>query len=396
MGGPRIHLYMPCWNEAAILPHFFRHYSFVERFVIFDNGSTDESRALVGAEPRAELREFDTAGEIDERAYLRIKNEAWKESRGRADFVIVCDTDEFLFHPAIDAVLAQMRATGATMARPAGYDMVAARPPRPGEDLLRTVTDGVRKLEFDKSVLFDPLAIEEIHYDVGAHICSPRGKVRLYARPGLALLHYKNLGFDYVRRRLDAVAPRVGAWNRSLGLAAGYAEDAQQTRRRLRMLAHLARPVVPPPEAPPPPIEPPDDLDVRRAAALAAAAAGDWRVAQDGLEQVLAWRPDDVDALGGLGVALRRLGRSGDALWCFRRALVTDPGRADIWFAYGELMLAGRSHRQAAICFRHAVRRRADHPEAWGRLAEALAALGDSAGAEGARREAVARAPAAS
>ena len=38
---PVVHLYAVCWNEAHILPYFFRNYEpWVQRFVFFDNGST--------------------------------------------------------------------------------------------------------------------------------------------------------------------------------------------------------------------------------------------------------------------------------------------------------------------------------------------------------------------
>ena len=34
----RVHLYSICWNDARILPYFFRHYdSLVDRYVIYDD-----------------------------------------------------------------------------------------------------------------------------------------------------------------------------------------------------------------------------------------------------------------------------------------------------------------------------------------------------------------------
>ena len=39
---PRVHLYTVCWDEADMLGFFFRHYDpFVERYVVYDDGSTD-------------------------------------------------------------------------------------------------------------------------------------------------------------------------------------------------------------------------------------------------------------------------------------------------------------------------------------------------------------------
>ena len=46
--GLRVHLYAQCWNEGFMLPYFFRHYdSFVDRYVIFDDGSNDRSLAIL-------------------------------------------------------------------------------------------------------------------------------------------------------------------------------------------------------------------------------------------------------------------------------------------------------------------------------------------------------------
>src|SRR6185503_2039717 len=103
--GPRVHLYATCWNEIRLLGFFFRHYDrFVQRYVIFDDGSTDGSLDLLQGHPKVELRRFYrrdcdsfTLSERD------LFNHCWKESRGfrggpQADFVIICDVDEHLVH----------------------------------------------------------------------------------------------------------------------------------------------------------------------------------------------------------------------------------------------------------------------------------------------------------
>src|SRR5690242_2946962 len=50
--GVRVHLYALCWNDAYMLPYFFRHYdSFVDRYIIFDDGSTDRSLDILRRHP---------------------------------------------------------------------------------------------------------------------------------------------------------------------------------------------------------------------------------------------------------------------------------------------------------------------------------------------------------
>ena len=68
-GGLKIHLYCLCWNDARMLPYFFRHYDdIVERYFIFDNGSTDGSLALLDSHPRVETTHFEVPGDsfVDE------------------------------------------------------------------------------------------------------------------------------------------------------------------------------------------------------------------------------------------------------------------------------------------------------------------------------------------
>jgi Glycosyl transferase family 2 len=82
-----------------MLPFFFRHYDpFVDHYVLF--GSTDNTLSLLADHPKVEVRQFirsDTESfAFSERS---LSNHCWKESRGAADWVIITDTDEHLFHP---------------------------------------------------------------------------------------------------------------------------------------------------------------------------------------------------------------------------------------------------------------------------------------------------------
>ena len=54
------HLYTVTWNEADILGFFFRHYDpWIDRYIVYDNGSEDETLALLRAHPRVEVRRFE-------------------------------------------------------------------------------------------------------------------------------------------------------------------------------------------------------------------------------------------------------------------------------------------------------------------------------------------------
>ena len=99
MSQPSVHLYTVCWNEAEMLGCFFRHYDpWVDRYVVYDDGSTDGSVDILNAHPRVELRRFDRV-EADSfvLSLKRIQDEAWKESRNQADWVVITAIDEHLW-----------------------------------------------------------------------------------------------------------------------------------------------------------------------------------------------------------------------------------------------------------------------------------------------------------
>ena len=127
----RLHIYTVCWNEQELLPYYLRHYSqFAERIVVYDNQSTDATADIVRACSKAEHRIYDTGGVFDDPEILRIKNTAYKESRGQADFVVVGDVDEILYHPQMADLLQKYKREGVTLPKTRGIDMVSWRFPR--------------------------------------------------------------------------------------------------------------------------------------------------------------------------------------------------------------------------------------------------------------------------
>ncbi len=230
-GGPRmkIHFYGICWNEAAWLPYFFRHYDrWVERYVVFDNGSDDSSLKILNEQPRVDLRTFAAVNESIVETAQQLKSTAWKESRGQADLVLICDVDELVWHPHLVEFLESSRAEGKTIFQPSGWQMVHDRFPTTPGQAYDEVRQGFRCTDYDKPCLFDPNRIQEINYSPGCHFAEPTGEVAWCRDESLRLLHFKYLGVPYVTNRYAALHARLGSRDRTERWGAQYAQSAAE------------------------------------------------------------------------------------------------------------------------------------------------------------------------
>lgn len=227
---PIIHYYALCWNEEKMLPFMFDYYKqFVDRFTLYDNYSDDSSESIILSQPNAHIKKFSMDGEINDYIYQDIKNNCWKQSRGKADYVIVCDTDEFIYHSDIHQAITQLKCDKYSIVKPYGYNMYSTNYPVYDSQHLLTdqVKRGIRVPMFDKCILFDPHAIVEIKYKPGAHECHPWGRVKKYRNEDIKLLHYKNIGLEQLLERNRAYASRLSKENTEKGYGAEYLKKEQ-------------------------------------------------------------------------------------------------------------------------------------------------------------------------
>lgn len=222
---PVVHYYAVCRNEELLIPWLMDHYAgLVDRFCIYDNESSDSTRAVLARYPKVEVIPFDTGGYFDDVANQRIKNTAWKASRGQADFVIVCDMDEFLYHPHLAALLATMKRRRYTVLKPRGYQMVGERLPAfdGSRHLTDVVTAGVPDFHnYSKAILFDPNRVE-INYGPGAHRAHPTGEVKWFESRDVKLLHCKYVDRAEVLRKTRENRDKFSAENLAKGQGRHY------------------------------------------------------------------------------------------------------------------------------------------------------------------------------
>ncbi len=209
-----IHAHILAFNEEKILPFTLDYYSnFCEQIFIYDNMSTDSSDEIYARYPKVKVIKWDSKGEINEMNYINIKSNAYKQFSRDADWVIVCDCDEFLYHPRLIEKLQFYKENGITVPRINGHDMVSEKFPEydgnPITDKIKTGSEVYPP--FCKNIIFNPKL--DVQYGIGGH--SFQCQNATYSNSSeLKLLHYKFLSVEYVENIYKARAERLSEFNK--------------------------------------------------------------------------------------------------------------------------------------------------------------------------------------
>lgn len=221
-----VHLYTLCYNEMALMPFAVDYWKTVaDKVFVLDNGSNDGSVEYLESIPGVEVIHFGGGQGFNDMVNMRVKNHVWKASRGKADFVIVTDFDEFMYAKDLRAELQGMKDRGETICKPRGYNIFSKTFPEYQEGKLCHEICGkaIADKMFCKVTIFNPNEIREIRYEPGAHTCRPLGNVKWYKGDNIFLLHHKNIGLDYVLKRNKMYTKRLSDYNRKMGWGVQYA-----------------------------------------------------------------------------------------------------------------------------------------------------------------------------
>lgn len=186
-----IEAYIIVWNREDTIPLTIKHYQkFCSKITVCDNFSTDKTRE-VAIELGAEVKLFGISGVLDDGEYKHLKNNCWKGSK--ADWVIIVDDDEILYHENIKDFLDKEKQHGTTIVRTQGFSVHSNSMPR--NDWLE-LQDGMIDDNYSKLCIFNPQQIKDIGYEFGCHTHMkdhPKGRLVL-SNHKLFLLHYRSVG----------------------------------------------------------------------------------------------------------------------------------------------------------------------------------------------------------
>ena len=178
-------------------------------------------------------------------ALRQLYDTCWKRSRGAADWVVVCNVDEHLHHPSgLASHLDACQRAGVTVIPSRGYEMVSLRFPPADVQLSHAVTRGLRCRLLDKTAIFSPDAITATEFGRGRHSARPAGHVSVAEGNETRLLHYKYLGFRYLRSRYAELDARRRPQDRALGFGRQYGRSDLQLLLRFVRLLVLSRRIV--------------------------------------------------------------------------------------------------------------------------------------------------------
>ena len=219
--------YIITWNREDTIHFTIQHYqSFGCKVILFDNFSTDTTRDIA-ERMGCDVRLFGRAGELDDQTYLDIKNHAWK--RSEADFVIVVDDDEILWHPRLLEELKEAKARGNTIFETRGFNIHSDL--MPVNDWLDIQT-GEQNANYSKTCIVDPKKVKDIRYHFGCHYSRPVGELN-YHPVKLYLLHYRDVGgVERLIARHKLYQGRLSEVNKRYNLGHHYTESEQSKRKQ--------------------------------------------------------------------------------------------------------------------------------------------------------------------
>ena len=219
-----------------MLPFTLEHYSsFCNRIYIYDNMSDDRSLSICKKFSKVTVLPWQSKterGKFNDNEARYIKYEGYKKlSKGKADWVILADCDEFIYHPHIRKVLMDYRRAGINYPITQGCNMVAEKiptyfPRAKITDLIKTGTkdepfppDKVFIEEdswgFSKPIIFNPKL--DVFLSCGSHFIngekSNTSEFVFSDSADIKLLHYKYLSEEYVVSRYKQLGARLSKYN---------------------------------------------------------------------------------------------------------------------------------------------------------------------------------------
>lgn len=205
-------------NCADVLPFFLRHYStFADEIAVWDDASTDGTQTLLMRNDKVCLRDWPHKTGIDEDLFLDHWQQWYPTTRGKFDWVMIVDPDEFIYAPFVRNELEREMDAGTEVIKPMGYNMTGNGLPKDdGRQIWEIAQMGVAAPVYSKPVIFRPHI--KINWIRGKHALENCNPV-ISDNTDFKLLHYRYMGADYTRAKNAKNYARCGLLSGDKGAA---------------------------------------------------------------------------------------------------------------------------------------------------------------------------------
>lgn len=249
----RLDLYTLTYNEADIIPYVLQYWKAIINqgidlhCYIYDNYSTDNSVELLSQYDWIEIRHFQSDGHNDV-IHQQLKQDCWKESKGRADWCCVCDFDEILWSKN-NTLKEELE-----YADKHNFNVIGMKWYAFAGDSLPSYTEGTflhqqvkRGYEqyinhtpqfkhLGKFILFNPNKVDEMLWSVGQHILfKVIPYMNLYVTSTVVTFHInKGFGEDYFVQKRQKMFKRLSQTNLRSGMGVEYGHPEEKIRQEYR------------------------------------------------------------------------------------------------------------------------------------------------------------------
>lgn len=231
----KVEVFTIAWNEERYIKQFIDYYNWADKITVYDNCSTDNT-ARIAKDSGCIVIPYGK-DEQDNKVMLEVKANCWKDSK--ADWVIVCDVDEWLYHKdGMRKTLEFINTTEATIIETVGYSMISEEY-KPLKEVDTGFYDATGNS--NKCVCFRPDRIDDMGWSIGCHRCEPIGDVKAITYPGIMLLHYHLIGRKEVKERFNDYASRMSKSDLKNKYGLHYTMDDEQKDSLFNILMKQAK-----------------------------------------------------------------------------------------------------------------------------------------------------------
>lgn len=165
----KLHVYTMTHNEEYMIKYFLRYYETIaDKIFVIDDMSTDKTIDIIKTCPKATILPYPYPSGLDAIDKNNCLENVYKEhSRGKAEWVMILDSDEFVYHPNLRDLLDVQRAKGTRALVTCGLFLASKEIPNTDKQLFEAMPYSWRKKTWDKEIVFDPEL--DVKFVLGCH-----------------------------------------------------------------------------------------------------------------------------------------------------------------------------------------------------------------------------------